>query len=71
MLDDLIQRGLRRPAYLVVDGAPGLEAAIAAVWDGRAAGLSNTNAKGGGTRYSCGRTCVIEILLRSQALIGS
>jgi putative transposase len=34
VLDDLIQRGLRRPAFLVVDGAPGLEAAIAAVWDG-------------------------------------
>jgi hypothetical protein len=34
VFDDLIQRGLRRPEYLVVDGAPGLEAAIAAVWDG-------------------------------------
>ena len=34
MLDDLIQRGLRRPEFLVVDGAPGLEAAMAAVWDG-------------------------------------
>jgi putative transposase len=34
VLDDLIQRRLRRPAFLVVDGAPGLEAAIAAVWDG-------------------------------------
>ena len=33
-LDDLIQRGLRRPEFLIVDGAPGLEAAIAAVWDG-------------------------------------
>ena len=34
MLDDLIRRGLRRPEFLIVDGAPGLEAAIAAVWDG-------------------------------------
>ena len=34
VLDDLIQHGLRRPVFLVVDGAPGLEAAIAAVWDG-------------------------------------
>ena len=34
MLDDLIARGLRRPAFLIVDGAPGLEKAIAAVWDG-------------------------------------
>jgi putative transposase len=34
VLDDLIQRGLQRPEFLVVDGAPGLEAAIAAVWNG-------------------------------------
>src|SRR6476619_2935625 len=34
VLDDLIDRGLRRPAFLIVDGAPGLENAIAAVWDG-------------------------------------
>jgi len=34
VLDDLIGRGLRRPAFLIVDGAPGLEKAIAAVWDG-------------------------------------
>jgi putative transposase len=34
VLDDLIERGLRRPAFLVVDGAPGLERPIAAVWDG-------------------------------------
>src|ERR1700716_3410036 len=34
VLDDLIQRGLRRPEFLMVDGAPGLENAIAAVWDG-------------------------------------
>jgi putative transposase len=33
-LDDLIRRGLRRPEFLIVDGAPGLENAIAAVWDG-------------------------------------
>src|ERR1700746_2391196 len=34
VLDDLIRRGLRRPEFLIVDGAPGLEAAIAVVWDG-------------------------------------
>ena len=34
VLDDLVQRGLRRPEFLIVDGAPGLENAIAAVWDG-------------------------------------
>ena len=34
VLDNLIRRGLRRPEFLIVDGAPGLEAAIAAVWDG-------------------------------------
>ena len=34
VLDDLIKRGLRRPEFLVVDGAPGLDKAIAAVWEG-------------------------------------
>ncbi len=34
VLDDLITRGLRRPEFLIVDGAAGLEKAIAAVWDG-------------------------------------
>jgi len=34
VLDDLIARGLRQPEFLIVDGAPGLENAIAAVWDG-------------------------------------
>jgi putative transposase len=34
VLDDLIKRGLRRPEFLIVDGAPGLENAIAAVWNG-------------------------------------
>jgi putative transposase len=34
VLDDLIGRGLHRPEFLIVDGAPGLEKAIAAVWDG-------------------------------------
>jgi putative transposase len=34
VLDDLIGRSLRRPEFLIVDGAPGLEKAIAAVWDG-------------------------------------
>lgn len=34
VLDDLIRRGLRKPEFLIVDGAAGLDAAIAAVWDG-------------------------------------
>jgi hypothetical protein len=34
VLDDLIKRGLRRPQFLIMDGAAGLEKAIAAVWDG-------------------------------------
>jgi putative transposase len=34
VLDDLIGRGLRRPQFLIVDGAPGLERALAAVWNG-------------------------------------
>ena len=34
VLDDLIKHALRRPEFLIVDGAPGLEKAIAAVWDG-------------------------------------
>mgnify|MGYP003339786948 CR=1 FL=1 len=34
LLDDLITRGLRRPEFIIVDGAPGLDRAIAAVWDG-------------------------------------
>ena len=34
VLADLINRGLRRPEFLIVDGAPGLDKAIAAVWDG-------------------------------------
>jgi putative transposase len=34
ILDDLVGRGLRRPEFLIVDGAPGLDKAIAAVWDG-------------------------------------
>jgi putative transposase len=34
VLDDLIARGLRRPEFLITDGAPGLEKAIAAVWNG-------------------------------------
>jgi putative transposase len=32
VLDDLIKRGLRPPQFLIVDGAPGLEQALAAVW---------------------------------------
>jgi len=34
VLDDLIKRGLRRPEFLIVDGATGLDQAIAAVWEG-------------------------------------
>jgi putative transposase len=34
VLDDLVGRGLRRPQFLLVDGAPGLDKAIAAIWDG-------------------------------------
>jgi len=34
VLDGLIKRGLRRPRFLIVDGAAGLEMALAAVWDG-------------------------------------
>jgi transposase-like protein len=34
MLEDLIQRGLRRPEFLIVDGSGGLDKAIATVWDG-------------------------------------
>jgi putative transposase len=33
VLDDLVKRGLRQPEFLIVDGAPGLDKAIAAVWD--------------------------------------
>jgi putative transposase len=33
VLDDLIRRGLQRPEFLIVDGAPGLDKAIATVWD--------------------------------------
>jgi putative transposase len=31
-LDDLDARGLRRPEFVIVDGAPGLEAALVAPW---------------------------------------
>ena len=34
VLDDLVGRGLRRPEFLIVDGAKGLDSAIAALWDG-------------------------------------
>src|SRR4051794_41934808 len=32
VLDDLIARGLRTPGFLIVDGAAGLERALAALW---------------------------------------
>ena len=34
VLDDLVKRGLRQPEFLIVDGAPGLDKAIAVVWNG-------------------------------------
>src|SRR5579864_3464955 len=34
VLDDLVRRGLQMPEFLIVDGAPGLDKAIAAVWVG-------------------------------------
>ena len=34
VLDDLIKRGLRRLEFVLVDGAPGLDKAIAVVWEG-------------------------------------
>src|SRR4029079_2768691 len=34
VLDDLVRRARRGPQFLIIDGAPGLEKAIAAVWDG-------------------------------------
>jgi transposase-like protein len=32
LLDDLVKRGLKTPEFVGVDGAPGLEAALAALW---------------------------------------
>jgi putative transposase len=32
VLDDLVKRGLKKPELAIVDGAPGLEAALAALW---------------------------------------
>jgi putative transposase len=32
LLDDLVGRGLRAPELVIVDGAPGLEKALAALW---------------------------------------
>jgi transposase-like protein len=32
VLDDLVARGLRTPEFLIVDGAAGLERALAALW---------------------------------------
>jgi putative transposase len=32
VLDDLIARGLRSPEFLIIDGAAGLEKAVAALW---------------------------------------
>jgi putative transposase len=33
LLDDLVKRGLRTPKLVIVDGAPGLEKALAALWE--------------------------------------
>ena len=33
LLDDLVVRGLKEPALAIVDGAPGLEKALAALWN--------------------------------------
>jgi len=32
LLDDLVARGLRTPGFMITDGAPGLEKALAALW---------------------------------------
>src|SRR3954447_10889592 len=32
ILDDLVARGLKAPEFVIVDGAPGLEKALAALW---------------------------------------
>ena len=32
LLDDLVKRGLKTPELVIVDGAPGLEKALAALW---------------------------------------
>ncbi|MGH6831093.1 MAG: IS256 family transposase, partial [Methylocella sp.] len=34
LLDDLVKRGLKTPELAIVDGAPGLEKALAALWSG-------------------------------------
>ena len=34
LLDDLVKRGLKTPELVIVDGAPGLEKALAALWSG-------------------------------------
>src|SRR5215207_7542363 len=39
VLDDLIARGLRPPEFLLIDGAAGLERALAALWGAEAVGL--------------------------------
>jgi len=31
-IDDLDARGLQKPEFVIVDGAPGLEAALIALW---------------------------------------
>ena len=32
VLDDLVKRGLEKPELAIVDGAPGLEKALASLW---------------------------------------
>ena len=54
VLDDLIKRGLRRPEFLIVDGAPGLDKAIASVWDGVPVLLRRAACPGYGVEHSGG-----------------
>ena len=45
MLDDLVARGLRTPEFLIIDGAAGLEKALAALWpDGAGPALHGSQA---------------------------
>ena len=58
VLDDLIARDLRPPEFLIVDGAPGLEKAIAAVWNGAPSGYrEGRSASDQGDRPTTRRSC--------------
>jgi transposase-like protein len=72
VLDDLIRRGLRRPEFLIVDGAPGLEAAIAAVWDGvPVQRCTTTEWKSRALRAYQRRTLAADALIASCYLAGT